>query len=312
MTPPSATFSPTSSAMTASGAYIALSDLQQLRHFAKRCTNTNRSKKKLNGQYQSRSASRGMEFEDVRPYQAGDDIRSIDWRVTARTQVTHIKRYSEEKEKPIVTAVDMRRSSFFGSSPCFKSVYACHLAALINWSTIQAGDRSGGIVLSSQGISETRPARSHKTVNRWLQQLTTANQQLSAAIKDQLPMNELLKRIIHSTQTGTDIILISDCYDLDEECKKHLFYLARHHQITLFWIVDQLEMVLPDTPKITISNGQNVSQLPLQPALCEHFSDAFEKKEMLLTQLCQRLGIRLIKAPVQQSAIDIVSGVMSR
>lgn len=300
--------------MTATGAYVSLSDLQQLRHFAKQCVASNKGKSKhaLSGQHQSRSVNRGMEFEDVRPYQAGDDIRSIDWRVTARTQVTHSKRYSEEKEKPIITAVDLRRSSFFGSSPCFKSVYACHLAALINWATLYAGDRSGGMVLASHHISETRPARSHKTVNRWLQQLATVNQQLSATAGDELPMSELLKRIIHSTQTGTEIVLISDCYDLDTECEKHLFHLARHHQITLLWVVDQLEMALPNTPKITISNGQSISQLPLQRALSERFSHAFAAKETALKQLCQRLRIRFIKAPVQTSAVDIVTGVMSR
>jgi uncharacterized protein (DUF58 family) len=294
------------------GAYVSLAQLQQLRHTAKQyLVASGKSNAPLNGQHRSRAVSRGMEFEDVRPYQAGDDIRSIDWRVTARTQVTHSKRYSEEKEKPIVTVVDQRRSSFFGSHPCFKSVYSCQLAALVNWATLSAGDRSGGIVLGSKQISETRPARSHKTVNRWLQQLSTANQQLSATVADQFSMSDCLKRVIHTTQTGTDIVLISDCYDLDDECEKQLFYLSRHHRITLLWVVDQLEIALPKTAQITVSDGHATRQLPLQHSLTQQFSQHHQNKEAALQQLCQRLRIRLIKAPVQTPAHDIAMGVMS-
>ena len=296
-----------------SGAYVSLSELQQLRHFAKQCSaRSGKSKAQLGGHHQSRSVSRGMEFEDVRPYQAGDDIRSIDWRVTARTQVTHSKRYSEEKEKPIVTLVDQRRSSFFGSHPCFKSVYGCQLAALINWATIASGDRSGGIVLGSQHIGETRPARSHKTVNRWLQQLSSANQQLSAQVNDKFSMSDALKRVIHTTQTGTEIVIISDCYDLDADCEKQLFYLSRHHRVTLLWVVDQLEMALPNTAKVTISDGQNVSQLALQRSISEGFSARFAAKEARLQQLCQGLRIRFCKAPVQTPATDVIMGLMAR
>jgi uncharacterized protein (DUF58 family) len=294
------------------GAYVSLAQLQQLRHTAKQyLVASGKSNAPLNGQHRSRAVSRGMEFEDVRPYQAGDDIRSIDWRVTARTQVTHSKRYSEEKEKPIVTVVDQRRSSFFGSHPCFKSVYSCQLAALVNWATLSAGDRSGGIVLGSKQIGETRPARSHKTVNRWLQQLSTANQQLSATVADQFSMSDCLKRVIHTTQTGTDIVLISDCYDLDDECEKQLFYLSRHHRITLLWVVDQLEIALPKTAQITVSDGHTTRQLPLQHSLTQQFSQHHQAKKAALLQLCQRLRIRLIKAPVQTSAHDIAMGVMS-
>ncbi|MFT5117905.1 MAG: hypothetical protein ACI9NY_001438 [Kiritimatiellia bacterium] len=298
--------------MLPEGAYIQLASLQQLRHLAKQCVSAKLGKSKalLGGHHQSRAISRGMEFEEVRPYQAGDDIRSIDWRVTARTQVTHSKRYAEEKEKPIVTAVDQRRSSFFGSHPCFKSVYSCHLAALINWATLDKGDRSGGMVLGSQKIEETRPARSHKTVNRWLQQLCNANQQLSAAPNIEPTLSELLERIIHSTQTGTSVYIISDYYDLDEHCEKLLFQIARHHQVTLLWVVDQLEMSLPNVPQLSISNGQSTTPMPLHQKAKQAFEQQFVAKQERLTQLCQRLRIRLVKAPVQTPPMDIVNGLL--
>ena len=295
--------------ITPSGAYVSLSELQQLRHLAKQC-NTNsqrRSQALLSGQHKSRAVSRGMEFEEVRQYQPGDDIRTIDWRVTARTQVTHTKRYSEEKEKPIITAVDQRRSLFFGSDPCFKSVYACHLAALINWATLHHGDRSGGVVLGSQSIDETRAARSHKTVNRWLQQLTSANQQLNAGSNDETTLSTLLEHVIHRAQTGTHIYIISDFYDMnsvDKRCEKLLFQLSRHQQVTLLWVVDQLEIELPQASSLAVSNGSSSLQLSLHSKTLDEFRQQFTEKAAYLTQLSQQLRIHLQKTQVQTPPIN--------
>jgi len=113
------------SSLLPSGAYASLEELQYLRHPAKHITSSTKtiSQATLSGHHKSRAVNRGMEFEEVRQYQVGDDIRNIDWRVTARTQITHTKRYSEEKEKPIITAVDQRQTLFFGSHPCFKSAH---------------------------------------------------------------------------------------------------------------------------------------------------------------------------------------------
>lgn len=299
--------------MLPNGAYVSLEALQQLRHLAKQCPFSNRGKSQalLGGQHQSRAISRGMEFEEVRQYQPGDDIRSIDWRVTARTQITHSKRYSEEKEKPIVTAVDQRRSAFFGSHACFKSVYACHLAAIINWATLQAGDRSGGIVLGPQGIQETRAVRSHKNVNRWLQQLSQTNQQLSSQPTEEPSLRNLLERLIHSTKTGTQVFIISDFYDLNTGCEKLLFQLARHHHVTLIWVVDPLEESLPDTAKLQVSNGHAITPLWLQQQAIGTFAQQFAHKEQHLTQLTQKLGIRFSKASLQTPPINIINGLLS-
>ncbi|MEO0444407.1 MAG: DUF58 domain-containing protein [Pseudomonadota bacterium] len=136
------------------GAYTRLDILQKLRYSAAPLVSRSitRSATHSSGQHRSRALSRGMEFAEVRLYQAGDDVRNIDWRVTARTQVTHTKRYQDEKEKPVITLVDQRHSLFFGSQQCFKSVYACYLAAIINWSTLKRNDKAGGLVISTHVI----------------------------------------------------------------------------------------------------------------------------------------------------------------
>jgi len=290
------------------GAYVTLSKLQQLRHFAQQCTSSKKttSKAMLSGHHKSRAVSRGMEFEEVRQYQPGDDIRSIDWRVTARTQITHSKRYSEEKEKPVITAVDQRRSLFFGSKACFKSVYACHLAAIINWATLSNGDRSGGSVLTNSGIDETRPVRSHRTVNQWLQQLTTANKQLTIKPQQEPTLATFLQQLVRTTPTGSHLYIISDFYDLDEQCEQWLFQLSRHHTISLLWVVDALEEKLPNTPSLMISNGQSSTRLSLQQQAQHDFQQHTIAKENKLKALTQQLRLSFHKAPLEEPPISVI------
>ena len=295
-----------------SSAHVSLGELQQLRYTAKyyRARHNGISQSALSGSYRSHAVSRGMEFEEVRQYQPGDDIRNIDWRVTARTQVTHSKRYREEKEKPIITAVDQRRSLFFGSAPCFKSVYACHLAALINWITLDKGDRSGGILLSPHGVTETRPVRSHRAVNRWLQQLTTANQALRAIPLVEPPLETLLQQLFHTTSSGTSIYLISDFYDFNDTCEHWLFRLARRHSVTLIWLYDSLEQYLPDSHIINISNGDDTYQLSNTQQTQELFHQRFLQKQARLKDISQRCRSSFYETSTQASPIDVINNGM--
>lgn len=298
------------------GAYVSLETLQLLRHLSRQCltSKSGPSRAGLGGQHRSRAISRGMEFEEVRQYQPGDDIRTIDWRVTARTQTTHTKRYTEEKEKPIITAVDQRKSMFFGSHVCFKSVYACHLASLINWATLDRGDRCGGLVLGSQGIEETRAVRSHKTVNRWLQQLSQANQQLSLHNESEPPLSELLQQLSKTLQAGAHIIIISDFYDLDKACEQWLFQLSRHHRVDLLWVYDPLESQLPAEEQLCLSQT-NTAHEPLKLQLStkarQEFHLAFLRKAEYLEHVCQQFRLRLHHASLDTPPLDIIrTGVL--
>ncbi len=294
-------------------AYTSLKSLLSLRHLARYIKHVPRSVNRtpLIGSHKSRTPGRGMEFEEVRQYQAGDDIRTIDWRVTARTQITHTKRYTEEKEKPVITAVDQRQSLFFGSHPCFKSVYACHITALLNWATLERGDRCGGIVLGNHSIEETRAARHHKTVNRWLQQLSYANESLTAHTKHSLSLNNLFERLLHTRQTGSSLYIISDFYDLDKHCESLIFQLSRHQQVNLIWVYDQLETDLPKNRQLTISDGSNSTSLFTESNLRQYYQQIFKHKEDTLNQISQKLQVPFIKAPVQTPAVDICRGILS-
>ncbi|MGH1438681.1 MAG: DUF58 domain-containing protein [Cellvibrionaceae bacterium] len=285
------------------GAYVELSALQGLRHLANNYTTNKKlaNSAETSGQHRSRALNRGMEFEEVRLYQAGDDVRNIDWRVTARTQATHTKCYRDEKEKPVITLVDQRKSLFFGSQYCFKSVYACELAALINWSTLKRGDRVGGIVLGSHEIHETRPARSQKAVNQWLNLLVTNNHQLNASLTHNEPsLSDSLQQLQRVARSGTECIIISDFYDLNKECEKQLYLLARHNPIKLFWLVDPLEKKLPAAPQLTVSNGKERSVITIGKHQQEQQANLLNGKHKKINDLCIRLGISLVSIDIQK------------
>ncbi len=126
----------------------------------------------MSGNYLSRSKGRGMEFDEVRHYQTGDDIRAIDWRVTARTGKTHTKLFREELERPVLIATDLSASMHFGSQLLFKSVQAAHLASLVAWHAKNRGDRLGGIVFNQHEHLELKPRSRKEGVLHYLHALT--------------------------------------------------------------------------------------------------------------------------------------------
>ncbi|MBU2871259.1 DUF58 domain-containing protein [Colwellia sp. E2M01] len=127
------------------------------------------------GNYLSRSKGRGMEFDEVRHYQTGDDVRAIDWRVTARTGKTHTKLFREEIERPVLIATDLSQNMHFGSQLLFKSVQAAHLAALVAWHAKNRGDRLGGLVFCDEEHIELKPRSRKAGVLHYLHALTTLN-----------------------------------------------------------------------------------------------------------------------------------------
>src|SRR5580693_6400152 len=110
----------------------------------------------LFGRRASHVRGRGLDFEELRSYVAGDDVRSIDWRVTARMQKPYVRVYSEERDRPTVLVVDQRINMFFGSRVSMKSVVASEAAALAAWHVVQQGDRVGALVFNDEEIEEVR------------------------------------------------------------------------------------------------------------------------------------------------------------
>src|SRR6478672_7266527 len=132
----------------------------------------------LSGRYASRMRGRGLNFEEIRDYRAGDDVRSIDWKVTARLRKPHIRVFNEERDRQTILVVDQRLSMFFGSRLAMKSVAAAQAAAIGAWRVLGAGDRVGAIVFDDSGVAEFAARRSRATVLQILSTIVAKNRAL--------------------------------------------------------------------------------------------------------------------------------------
>jgi uncharacterized protein (DUF58 family) len=269
----------------------------------------------LAGSQRTRYRGRGMDFEEVRLYQPGDDIRSIDWRVTARTQVPHTKLYREERERPIFLLVDQRSSMFFGSTCCFKSVLAAHIAAVLGWAATGNSDRIGGLVFGDHDQRDIRPRRSKHAQLELIHQLQEYNHRLTSPIPAKKPLGlaELLGVLRRIAKPGSSLFIVSDFQDMNEQCERELFTLARHADLCLIHVYDPLEHHLDSTQPLTISDGQGRVRLPSNArSFQQAFSQIFEQRLEQLTQSCTRLGISLLSIGTQDDCAQVLRQTFGR
>jgi len=262
------------------------------------------------GGYRSRFRGRGMEFDEVRPYQPGDDVRSIDWRVTARTNTTHTKIFREERERPVLIAVDLRSSMFFGSQR-LKSMVACDIAALLAWAGINANDRVGGLVFSPAAQRDSRSHKSHHSVLRMIQHLgeacTELAQSQASGTADNLSLASILEECRRVATPGATLVIISDFHDLDGDCEKHLFELARHCDVSLCRIHDPLEEELPPPGLYGISVGADSQMLDSRDGKArERFGNLFRQRQSALAALGRRLALPVLEFASHQPVLPVL------
>ena len=214
----------------------------------------------LNGRHASRLRGRGLNFEELRGYLPGDDVRAIDWKVTARTGEPHVRVMTEERDRPALIVVDQRMSMFFGSTLNMKSVTAAEAAALAAFRILDQGDRVGGIVFGDGVMAEIRPQRSRAALHRLLTALADANGLLSADAPAVLPLS--LARVLRATARIAPknhlVIVISDFDDAggtDSETERLVSGLARHNDLVLALVTDPMAQDLPEGLGLVVSDG---------------------------------------------------------
>lgn len=208
------------------------------------------------GLQRSPRRGRGMAFAEVRLYQPGDDIRSIDWRVTARRQEPHTKLYEEERERPVLLICDLGDSLFFASEGAYKQVRCAQLAALLAWLGLWAGDQVGGIVFNARQTIVMRPARRKKSVLRLLDTLADL-QHAPAQTTDPEPsrytLDTALREARRVAHTGSRIFVISDLLGIGDDTPALLGALARHNTVTALQLSDPLEERLPASGRFAVA-----------------------------------------------------------
>lgn len=235
--------------------FVSLQDLLRMEHIASGFSFLAKKQKVrsiLGGKHASKLRGRGLDFEEVRNYVAGDDIRNIDWKVTARTQKTHTKVFSEEKEKPALIVVDQSKSMFFGSQKKMKSVVAAELAALAAFRILKEGDRVGGVVFADDGIDIVFPKRDRKNIVRFLEKIVVRNRELatSTPLDFQASLKEVFAKIRNIVTHDFLIIIIGDFHRYSPEVVKSIIQISQHNDVLLSKVYDPMERNIPSTSLI--------------------------------------------------------------
>ena len=296
------------------GAYISLPQLLALRHKSVRINQAQSTKVmgSQSGIKLSKVKGRGIDFAEVRAYQPGDDIRAIDWRVTARKNKPHTKIFREERERPALIYVDQSQHMFFGSTQRLKSVAAAELAGRIAWQTLAAGDRIGGIVIGNEEQTLFRPFRTTRAVGRLLNQIASANQTLtrSAFIDTQESKFSGLEQLRRLTQSNYRIFIISDFSGDIESWSEQIKQLARHNHVTLLHIQDPLDKELPPADHYVITDGNERLQFYSgKENLRKKYANEFAQRWDRLQELCRQESLAYATLSTEDPNWDHLSWV---
>jgi uncharacterized protein (DUF58 family) len=242
----------------------------------------------------SRWRGRGVDFRESRIYQAGDEIRHMDWRVTARSGKPHTKLFEEEREQGLLLAMDLNPGMRFGTRVRFKSVQAARAAALLAWMASAAGDRVGALGFGGGINGEVKPAGGRRGVLHVLRALRDWD--ASADATTQEPLSRALSRVRRLLLPGMRLILLSDGFSTDAEAAKLLPQLAGRHEIAVVLLRDALELSPPPPGRYALHLGPTRRILDfgddrVRGAWTERFTVSRER----LRELCAKLGVRTLE-----------------
>lgn len=251
----------------------------------------------LSGKHASRIRGRGLDFEELRHYRIGDDVRTIDWKVTNRTGKPHVRVYTEERDRPCFIVVDQRSSMFFGSRLKMKSVTAAEAAALAAWRVLGVADRVGGLVFNEKETASTRPERSERCVMQWLGQIQRFNAALLTPPAPRRSPDLTFASVLQQTEKLCPhdylIVLISDFSGWTPDAAKRLRRLSRHNDLIAVHISDPLERELPKGRSFVVSDGD--SQLEVDAnQLGDRFASSFDQSVTSIETELRHLGVPVI------------------
>lgn len=266
------------------GVYVALPDLVRLEHSAHGFTFRPRQPvhSVLTGRHASRLRGRGLDFDEMRHYRPGDDVRAIDWKASVRTGRPFVRVYTEERDRSVLLLVDQRASMFFGSRRALKSVVAAEAAALAAWRVLAQGDRVGALVFNEEGTAEVRPHRSRASVMRILGDVQRKNHELGlAGAVPSRPglLNDVLRRAGQVADHDTLICMITDLSGMDDETKRRLVLLSRHNDVIIVFVHDELEVRMPEAGRLVFGGPDGQIEVDTSDSnLRRRYSELFDRE----------------------------------
>ena len=260
----------------------------------------------LAGRHRSKLRGRGLDFEEVRRYVPGDDIRNIHWKATARTKTTYTKVFTEERERPVLVLTDQSSSMFFGSVQYLKSVVAAHLSAVAAWRVIDVGDRVGGIIFNDHEVNYVRPKRDRRAVQRLLSIITDYNQQLERKVEPEGAGTKLDEALQMAAEVCTHdflVLLISDFSKISSKSIKLVSRIRKNNDVIAFQVTDPMDTAFPDE-RLILSDSVHQVLLDSRDRARTTFSTESKKKQMELENNLKRYGIPMIKISTVEPTVS--------
>ena len=251
---------------------------------------------------------RGVEFDESRPYQPGDDLRTMDWRVMARTGKPHTKVFREERNRPVIVWLDLRASMMFGTQGAFKAVRAAEAAALVAWSAIANADRLGGLVFADAAHEERRPRLGRRSALTLLQLIVDDAFWKAPAPKAPGDAEHALQRLTRVARPGSLLFLISDFRSLGNGAERHLRELSRSGDVNLLHVYDPIEAELPPPGRYRIIvAGKSITIDTFDPGVRSNYRAGFDAHRARLNALARLPGVSVIDCATDEDPRTVLA-----
>jgi len=269
------------------------------------------------GAYVSRFRGRGMEFDESRPYQPGDDPRSIDWRVTARSTTAYTKLFREERERPVLIAVDLRARMHFATRGCYKSVSASRAAALLSWAAHHRGDRLGGLVFGDTTHRELKPRLGRQAALRFVHELVTHPdwQPATNAVEGSgaEPLTQAMSALRRVARPGSLVVFISDFTGFTRPAQAYLSAVARHSEVLAVFLNDPIERALPPPGRYRIVGPDDEFAIDTYAGPARRdYEEGFRKRLADLETFCQRYHVHLMPLSTDDDPVSALQAALGR
>ncbi len=290
------------------GVTVSLNELVRLRAAVQglALTGSGRPFSPQAGVHRSAYRGRGLEFDEVRIYQSGDDVRNIDWRVTARRGKLHTKLFREERERPVLILVDLNPGMFFGTRLQFKSVLAARAASILAWVAAMGGDRVGGVVAGDSEIKALPPRPRQAGVLS----LLYAVKNLQPHAPGEMVRGRLdapLSILRDMAKAGSLVIMMSDFRELGPQGGRHIRSIAMRNDVTACLVYDALEKAAPPPGIYRFGTPQRKVTVDTAPRdIIQVWSQEFETHSRRLKEMTHGLSVRWLEFPTDVEAVRLV------
>ncbi len=281
------------------GLFASLEELLAIRKDAAyiRSLNRKRSFSQQVGDIKSAFKGRGMELEEVRAYSFGDDVRDIDWRITARKEQPYTKIFNEERDHEIWAWLDLSPQMLFGTKKELKSVSAAKIAALLGWVSLENKDRFGCVIFDGKNSYVFKPQNNRAQLMAILKKIATVSEVvLNMSLTDEINYAKSLKMLEQNVKSRASVFVLSDFNGNSDAEKIQLAALAKKSELFLINIFDVLEEIPPKSGEYMVQyGGKRLIFDSGGKAYQKDYRSYFADKRKKLQSFCSKFGCCLIE-----------------